>query len=748
MRRDFAARCSILLGLVVAGCGGDPEVARGPASDVVVVFRPGDGAPDWGEVPFPSDLYRDDEGGVGEVTGIERLAGAALASIGEGLRALDGFGRSTGVSFCLSGAPAPSSLLAVDGATPGVWLVDVDPQSPSRGKKIPASARYYPSLGCLGALPLPGLVLRPGARYAAIVTRALRGSDGLPLGADAELVRIRALPASERVTRAESIYGEALDALVELGAVTTKADVSGIAVFTTSRMALELPELAERLRAQTTAPTLLIDPESAAPYTAIVFGTESTPSLDDWLGTPEKDETGREWPGGDNPTGIAHDAIGAIGSGAFTVQSFLDPTSGRFERDGSGAIRIGDPAQKIPVTIVVPRAPPPPSGYPVIVNGHGLTNNRGSMLALANEFARAGFVTLGIDDPAHGARLGIADQKNNAPGSYDGPDGIPDEMPFTLAFFAGLSDFLAIRDNLRQTVLDQVSLIRLVKSPALDLSAFGTAMGAPPPTLDPDRIHYNGGSLGGIIGSMLVAVEPVRAAVLEVPGGGFAHLVVTGSAEMNTVLSSLIRAAFVVAGDERLDEHHPLVNLLAQTMEAGDPLAYAPHVFADRPQSAGALPNVLVTYAKGDELLPNIATFALLRAFGMPVVGTMLDEQPALARAEAPLSGNFGSATGGASEYAPAAHGLGYTRFEQRKFLPGVPLLDAEQPFPRLPRPIRIEMPIREHSDQIVHFLSSAAAGAAEIIVTAPPLADYDDDGVLDQDELAAGTDPLDPESH
>jgi hypothetical protein len=749
MRRDFAVRWPLALALVVAGCGGDPELTRERAGSVVVVFRPGDGSPAWGEVPFPSDLYRQSAGGVGAVPGVTRLASSGTASIDEGLRSLDGFGRSTGVSFCLQGEPDPSSLEPTDGVTPGIWVVDVDPASPGRGTKIPASARFYPSLGCVGILPLPGRVLRPGTRYAAIVTRAVRGSDGLPLGADEELVRIRALAQSARGTAAESIYGDALDALVELHVVPSKKEISGIAVFTTSRMAEELAELAERLRAQKDAPVLAIEPESAAPYTAIVFGSQSTPSLDDWLGIPEKDENGREWPGGDNPTGIAHDAIGAIGSGAFTVQSFRDPKSGRFERNPDGSIQLADAAEKIPVTIVIPKAPPPASGYPVIVNGHGLSNNRGSMLAVANEFARAGFVTIGIDDVLHGARAGIADKKNNAPGSYQGPDGIPDEMPFPLAFFAGLSDFVAIRDSLRQTVLDQVSLVRLVQSPALDLSALGAAAGAPPPKLDPTRIHYNGGSLGGIIGSMLVAVEPsIHAAALEVPGGGFAHLVTTGSAKMSGIVSTLIRGSFGVVGEERLDEHHPLVNLLAQTMEAGDPLAYAPHVFVDRLLPASGAPNVLVTYAKGDEVLPNIATFALLRAFGMPVAGIRLEEQPGIERVGAPLSGNFGAVTGGATEYAPANHALGYMRWDRREFLPGVPLPDAEQPFPQLGRSFQIEMPIREHSDQIVHFFTSSAAGAAEIIVTAPPIADYDGDGVLDEDELAAGTDPLDPESH
>jgi hypothetical protein len=723
--------------LALPACGGDPDVSRESEGSVVVKLRPGDGLPAWGEVPFPSDLYREESGDVGAVPGLERLATTGLDAVLEGLSALDGFGRSTGIAFCLEGSVDEASLATEDGVTPGIAIVDIDPGSPSRGRVVGASARFYPTLGCVGALGLPGHVLRAGTLHAAIVTREIRGSDGLPVAADAELARIRGLAPDERTTRAEKLYGDALDALVEVGAVTDEREVRGLSVFTTSSQASELAELAERLRAEPAQPELLLEPAAAAPFTAIVFGTASSPSLGDWLGAPEKDETGREWPGFDNPGGIAHDAIGAIASGAFEATSFLDPTTGRFERDATGAIKVGDPAVKIPVTIVIPKSPAPPSGYPVIVNGHGLSNNRGSMLAVANEFARAGFVTIGIDDVLHGLRAGVADTDNNYAGSYQGPDGIPDEMTVPLTFFAGLSDFLRIRDNLRQTVLDQVSLVRLVQSSALDLAPLGVAAGAAPPKLDPTRIHWNGGSLGGIIGSMTIAVEPaIQRAVLEVPGGGFAHLVTTGSAKMSGLIGGIIKSSFGVVGEERLDEHHPFVNLLSPTMEAGDPLAYAPHVLSDR-LVAGEAPEVLVTYTHGDEVLPNIATFALLRALGLSVVGTRLDEQPAIGVVEAPLSGN------GAVEYAPATHGLGYARFEPREYQPGVPISDPENPFPKLDKPFELEMPIREHCDQIVHFLETG-----EIVVTAPPVRDYDGDGVLDADEQAAGTDPLDPNSH
>src|SRR5262249_48268760 len=158
--------------------------------------------------------------------------------------------------------------------------------------------------------------------------------------------------------------------------VARKSDVASVAVFTTSRRVFELPMLRAQLRAQP-EPELILDPVASAPYSAAVFGVGVRTSLDDWLGTPDQDASGREWPGSDNPGGIAHDQIGVIASGAFIAPSFLDRVTHHFERT-SGDIVLADPEAKIPVTLVIPKRAAPPNGYPVVIHGHGLSNHRGS----------------------------------------------------------------------------------------------------------------------------------------------------------------------------------------------------------------------------------------------------------------------------------------------------------------------------------------------------------------------------------
>lgn len=744
---------AILLAVVVlaAGCGEGTENADPTDPGEPVPFRIAEtGLTPLGDIPWPSDLYLDDSGHIGEVPGIGRLASAS-STIANGLRQIDGFGRASGAVFFVDSDVDPASLPdswdEANAASASVFFVDVDPASPAFGTRYPALGKFLPSLACVSVIPVPGIVLPPGVRHAAVLTRRVRTTAGLPLVADAELERIAGLDSP--VTAPERLYGDALERLVETHAVRRAAEVAALAVFTTSRRASDLPRLRAVLHEQP-APALLLDPDEAAPYTAAVFGVATTPSLDDWLGTPDVDEDGLEWPGGDNAGGVAHDQIGAVASGAFVSPSFLDRGARRFVRDPvSGDYRLAEAEAKIPVTLVIPRRPPPAGGYPVVIHGHGLSNHRGSMLGIANELARAGFAMIGIDDVLHGTRLtSTRDRVNIYPGTWDGPDGIPDTTPFPVSFFAGFADFVTMTDNFRQTVLDQTSLVRLIRNPELDLVPLADAVGGFTPVLDPERIYWSGGSLGGIIGSTTLAVEPdIDAAALQVPGAGFLQFITTNSAELSPLVGGLATATLGVQGSEAIDEFHPVALLLATITEGGDPIAFAPHVFADPLLPERTPPDVLVTYAPYDEVLPNIATVALIRAFGLDLVSPNLFALPGVGSTAAPVVANHGSGrTAAAVQYLPANHGLGYGRFDTRKFLPGPPADGAGRP--RLAAEFRFEQPIREHTAQLVTFFASLADGGPAVIdVTRAPRADYDGDGRLDEEERTRGTDPHDPAS-
>jgi len=748
---------ALLFALAVLGSGCGEHDVQSPSTTVAgepVPFHPAASGPTrFGDIPWPSDLYRNADGTIGEVPGLERVASSAK-NLERGLQALDGFGRSTGALFYLDTAVDPQTLprtwADATAADVSVFIANVDDTSSQLGTRYPAYAKYLPTLGCLSVIPVPGVVLPPGVRHAAVLTVRMHTTDGTALVADTELERIAALPARARTTAVEHLYGDALDELVAHAGVRRKTDVASLAVFTTSRQVFELPQLRAQLRAQP-EPALILDSAAAAPYTVAVFGIDGHPSLDDWLGTPDKDENGREWPGGDNPGGIAHDQVAVIASGAFVAPSFSDKKTHHFERSPqSGEIIIADPNAKIPVTLMIPKGPMPADGFPVVIHGHGLSNHRGSMLGVVNELARAGFAMIAIDDVDHGARGGIMDVKNNFPGSYQGPDGIPDTATFPITFFAGFSDFVAMRDNFRQTVLDETSVVRLIQSAQLDLEPLAAAAGGVTPRLDPTRIYWSGGSLGGIMGAMTIAVEPeIHAAALQVPGASFIQLISSDSATVAPLVGSLAGTQLGVQGNEVLDEFHPLGTVLGAVTEAGDPIAYAPHVFHDPLLPERTPPDVLVSYAVYDEVMPNISTIALIRAMGLAQASPNLFDLPGIPTTAAPVTGNLaGGHTGAAVQYLPGNHGLGYGRYDTRMFYPGEPFDGAER-FPRLPKGFTFEQPIREHLAQLTTFLDAVVNGKpGRIEVTAPPRADYDGDGVLDDDERAHGTDPYDPSSY
>ena len=105
-----------------------------------------------------------------------------------------------------------------------------------------------------------------------------------------------------------------------------------------------------------------------------------------------------------------------------------EPTDERFTRDGSGTPIVID-IPKIPVTVVIPKGTPPPGGWPVIIQQHGLGGQRDTVVGFGETDAARGFASIGIDSVAHGYRY--FDCGPSAPCSQDtannfGGTAIPD----------------------------------------------------------------------------------------------------------------------------------------------------------------------------------------------------------------------------------------------------------------------------------------------------------------------------------
>lgn len=715
-------RCLFWLALAAGGlllaasaCGDDLSATA------IRLEIPGDGsAPAYGEAPFPSDAWRTDDGHLEPPAGLDTIFHRDPELVAAHLAALDGTGVRPLVEFPIDGALDPASIAGA------ARVVDIDPDSPERGREVAYEWRWDPERRVLAGSPVPGQVLRAGTRYAALLTRALRDAAGLPLARSPGMVRLAAagadLPARWRTT-AEA-------------AAASDPDTVGIAVFTTQRATRTMAAA----RALLDDPALVPPPELSFPDPAVVF--KGPLALDDLLGRAVRFTDGpragsERWgmSAGTNPTGVAHDHVGVIATGAMTVARFRRADTGDDGPDDETfAIdpATGAPAlasiETIPVTFAIPAAPPPPAGYPVAILAHGLGASRHALLTFAEPLAAAGFAVVAIDADTHGSRRDPTDQENNLAaflpgfaGVADMPDGFGDHtgLVTTFDFLEGLRNLGGARDAIRQSVLDFAQLVALLRRPDLDLAPL--AQGEVVPRLDTSHLAFLGESFGTIVGGVLAAVEPsIDLYVLDVAGAGMLDLSICNAPGLATVVLPLAQVIFGVEG--RLDRFHPAVAMLQWLMDPADPLTYAPHLLRDRLEVGGARlgpRNLVVLEVVGDEVIHNLATESLARAMGVEVLAP--GAAPGLAAAASPAAGNVDSQTAVLVQIPGASHGANWTSEEgSLEFVPGFPHPGAD-PFPRLAQPIALRNPIYATLEQVVEVLASHQAGEPPRVRAAPP---------------------------
>ncbi|MGH7281506.1 MAG: hypothetical protein ACRELY_08295, partial [Polyangiaceae bacterium] len=453
-------------------------------------------------------------------------------------------------------------------------------------------------------------------------------------------------------------------------------------------------------------------------------------ALDDFFGAPATDREGL----GD-PAGVKHDAIGSVVLGHFDAPYFLTNGPdhlGRIEHDDAGQATVQATAQ-IPYFLALPRdSGSGLANIPVLIFQHGLNASRGQVAAVANDYARAGYATIGVDALWHGERRpGHVDAIHNFSGAA-GADGLADDDPFgaSLLFFdfngddsVGVDslDARVARDNFRQAVLELTELVRLL------VQGNTTAIAASDPslatlTLDASHVIYTSESFGSILGAITLAVDPrLSSAILSVGGAGI-FLPTFADSPYFAKLASIF---FKPSLDSALDVSDPAtlpaeaqrsLGLMQAVIEPGDPVAFAP-LIARRP--ARFAKSLVLLQAFSDELIPNQAGEFLAAQAGATTLTIPNHTQPVryvttLPTAAAPLSGNLNGVTVAHVNVDPATH-LMFTRFhDQRIYQPGFP------PLTPLPAPQDIDEPIEWLHALAIAFADSERANQGPPVVTAP----------------------------
>jgi pimeloyl-ACP methyl ester carboxylesterase len=373
-------------------------------------------------------------------------------------------------------------------------------------------------------------ILDQHTHYAVIVTRGVKGSNGVPIapakafknaiGDDDEDVRAVIDPAI-------AAYQKALRAAIRevrfFG--VRRREIAAASVFTTMSVSAVIEKIRDQvLAAPAPAPAdFALGPNgeralfSLSSITALNFnrqqqktGPLSTASLAGRLATL------RAIPG------VSQLAWGRYKSPNYLGTDRIIPTVATFS-----GVPVVQSVDTVYFNVVIPSAtsevPRPAKGWPVIVYGQGTGDNlNGAPFNVAANFASHGFATVAINLPGQGlgpastitvARTGApaltfpeggrAVDVNND-GTFLSPEGWDAPPPKSIQLGRNAS---------RQGAVDVMQLIRVLEI-GVDVDGDGTV------DLNPTRVYYAGISSGSAVGAVLAAIDPrVRATVMSGIGG-------------------------------------------------------------------------------------------------------------------------------------------------------------------------------------------------------------------------------------
>jgi hypothetical protein len=498
---------------------------------------------------------------------------------------VEGFGLNSGTFFSFTGPIAApdwdsDSAAASQRCEGPVRIVDVDPNSPDRGRCMPAQLHWvgadsldpYLAPNTFVVAPWWGFPLRPATTYAVVLV-ALEDEDGGVLQAPSTLLSL--LEAQSEHADLSAAYAPLADFLSDqpqwLGS-DSLAWISAATVFTTAHPTEQLASLAEAVR--------------------------SHPDLPQW----NSDEGLRELTTDDD----AFTANYSIYTSSYQALNFQAGDIPYASEGGGFVFEDGVPVpqweERIPFAISEPNAgfEQPEAGWPVLLHAHGTGGDRYSHLSggqtpPAKLAAARGFVSIGIPQPIHGERW-------------------PEGNAVTISLYSfnyfnpasGISMF-------RQGAVDTVSLLRFVQE---NLTEGGSiAQEHPDLRIDPENIYFLGHSQGGITGAMILPfASDIGAWVLSGAGGGVSMTVM--QREDPLVIRDALLNALGAPDTTDLFNLHPLVGLIQTIVEPSDPMNYAPLWIA---QSEGSPTSVLLTEGLHDAQTPADTTEALAVAGRLPI---------------------------------------------------------------------------------------------------------------------------------
>jgi len=619
----------------------------------------------WFDHPWPSDARTVDGSPV--FTGFYNPADNALLEeylgVVDGL--LDGFSPVGAGYFRFEVALDPGSLPGDPAQTleptASLQVIDVDPDSPDRGSRIPVLVSfrgpvglYYPP-NTLRWLPAPGFPLRPDTRYVAVVTDGVRGMDGVPVEPAPALLEVLDLaPASGASAALRDAVAADVSALEELG--IPREQVVHFTSFTTGDPTAELMAVADHVPVGTPAP-----------------------DFDDSAWASNQQSSYVEYTGrfGPNPN---------YQKGELPFAVFGD--GGRFNLDANGTPEVVDTFD-LRFSLSVPRnCTMPSNGYPIVLYAHGTGGGWKSYLSYARTLGEQCIAMMGVDQIFHGERPGA-----------------PDSITQTQLLFFNFQNVEAGRTNGRQSAIDEVQRARLFTEQQATIPASASHTGEEI-RFDPSQVMFFGHSQGGLNGPLYLAAADSSVGGVLSGSSSVLSITLLEKTEPSPSVAGAVRLLLGLTGSDadEYDIFHPGIMLAQSLVDAIDPIHYARFIVPE-PRPGFSAKSILITEGiapdgTGDNYSPPAGIEAQAVAMGLPLIEPSVLPIPQLGYGASStpipsggLSGNVagGTRTGGLQQWAPPpgedGHFVVFDVPEARSQIAGFLRRLADDPQGNLPSP-------------------------------------------------------------
>ncbi len=583
--------------------------------------------PENGQLPYPSDLMLDPKTGKVSIPATPGESPGQKA-LREGLNTLDGFTTQGTFFVPVAGKLDAASITAANAVlTLNVQNIIPGPAPMTVAVDNTAGAITFTPLAPLKEKNRYGMVLTSKRKDGSLTSQGgLKDDKGNYVVPSPSTVLLRgADPVYDTTTKKSlvSMLDDATAAQIEAGRLQAKPMFDGLKM-----MGIQPEDVVGAWSMTTMSITEAMTQLRALPYSALAKADLGKPKLVGAL-----DKTLASWPKTtlEAPkTSVA----GIVASGKYSSWWAIDPASGVF----------GDPTKgkqvDVPFQLTVPSGTAPATGWPVVIYVHGIYQSKAEALALASANAVKGLATLSFDMPYHGARSWcVKDEECDAGGTCTVATGTcstkladKDSDGFVDASgndkFLNLQNPFAIRDNLRQAVIDASALLRAV------LLGGASGITGGPVKLDPAKVTIAGYSTGAIVATAWLAVEgsTVRGA-LNAPGLRLAEMILgpNGGKRWETLRKATFKAQGITEGSI---EALRFVTTFAWILEPADAGNFARHIkkvqLPDLLKAAGAkvpAKAVILQQAEKDESVPQSFSDALAKEIGVVSTKTLFTGQ-------------------------------------------------------------------------------------------------------------------------